>query len=216
MEVRNVTGARFRRLLWSTACGIAFLSASAALAGGQRPTPTPVPTRSPSRSLADIAGKIRLKRPGTGTRSVTITNENLSSYAEKGGITTAARPSSKPAPSTGGQVPGGGPGGGRREMGEEHKKQYWRNQYIRQKQLIEDLRRRIDELNSEIPALWNQFYARDDPSYRDGVIKPKIDRKLKEIEELKKRLPQEEKKLSEILEKARRDGALPGWFRDLT
>ncbi len=215
MRVRNTTGARSWRLLWSSACGIALLSASAALAGDQRPTPTPVPADSP-RSLADIAGKITLRKPQAGGRSITITNENLSSYAEKGGITTAAGSSSKPAPSTVGQVPGGRPGDGRREMGEEHKKQYWRNQYIRQKQLIEDLKRRIDELNSEIPALWNQFYAWDDPSYRDGVIKPKIDTKLKEVEELKKRLPEEEKKLPEILEKARRDGALPGWFRDLT
>ncbi len=213
MEVRSRAGFRRARGFRILLCTAGVLAAALPLgAGGTRPTPTPTPTRSPS-SLSDLASTLRLNRSQSGKGSVTITNENLSTYAQKGGITTA-----KGAQGTGaaprGDVPGARPGA-RREMGEEQKKQYWRSQYQRQKQLVEDLKRRIRELNEEIPALWSQFYAWDDPAYRDGVIKPKIDKKLQEIEELKKRLPEEEKKLPKILEKARKDGALPGWFRDL-
>ncbi len=213
MEVRKRAGSRRARGFRILLCAAGVLAAALPLvAGGTRPTPTPTPTRSPS-SLSDLASTLRLNRSQSGKGSVTITNENLSTYARRGGITTA-----KGAQGTGaaplGDVPGARPGA-RREMSEEQKKQYWRSQYQRQKQLVEDLKRRIRELNEEIPALWNQFYAWDDPAYRDGVIKPKIDKKLQEIEELKKRLPEEEKKLPKILEKARKDGALPGWFRDL-
>jgi len=185
---------------------------AAAPAAAQRPTPTPTPTRSP-RSLAEVASSITLKKSGTTSRSIQITNENLSSYASKGGITTATGSSGGVTRGTG--EPRGAVPGERRTLGDEGKKQYWRSRYQRQKQLVEDMKRRIDELNAEIPQLWSQFYAWDDPAYRDGVIKPKIDAKLQQVEELKKRLPEEEKKLPEILEEARRDGALPGWFRDL-
>ncbi|NOZ94055.1 MAG: hypothetical protein GXP47_04840 [Acidobacteria bacterium] len=179
------------------------------------PTPTPVPTRNPN-SLAAVASKIHLRKPGTTSRSsgVVITNENIKSYAEKGNLTTA---SGQPArTSATGSMPFGRTTTGQRKMSDDAKKSYWRNAYIRQKQLVDSIKKRIDELNREIPGLWRDFYAWDDPAYRDGVIKPKIDKKLKEVEELKKRLPAEEKKLPKILEDARRDGALPGWFRDLT
>ncbi len=179
------------------------------------PTPTPAPTRNPN-SLAAVASKIHLRKAGSTTSSsgVVITNENIKSYAEKGKLTTA---SGQPAgAATTGSMPFGRTTTGQRKMSDDAKKSYWRNAYIRQKQLVDSIKKRIDELNREIPGLWRDFYAWDDPAYRDGVIKPKIDKKLKEVEELKKRLPVEEKKLPKILEDARRDGALPGWFRDLT
>jgi len=180
------------------------------------PTPTPVPTRNP-HSLAAVASKIQLQKPAStaGSGGVVITDENIKSYAEKGKLTTA---SGQPA---GTATTGGTPFGrttttGERKMSDDAKKSHWRNAYIRQKQLVESIKKRIDELNREIPGLWRDFYAWDDPAYRDGVIKPKIDKKMKEEQELQKRLPEEEKKLPKILEDARRDGALPGWFRDLT
>ena len=73
----------------------------------------------------------------------------------------------------------------------------------------------IEELDKEIPALWNQFYSWDDPAYRDGVIKVKLDRALARRKELEERLAVEEEALPKILDEARRDGALPGWFRGL-
>ncbi len=178
------------------------------------PTPVPVPTMNP-HSLAAAASKIKLRNPSeeAGSGGVVITNENLKSYAEKGKLTTASGQPS--GPKTAG-TPFGRTTAGQRQMSDEAKKAYWRNTYIRQKQLVESIKKRIRELDREIPGLWRDFYAWDDPAYRDGVIKPKIDKKMKEQEELKKRLTVEEKHLPQILEDARRDGALPGWFRDLT
>ena len=77
------------------------------------------------------------------------------------------------------------------------------------------MKKRLADLNREIPGLWTKFYSWDDPAYRDGVIKPKLDRDLQEAKELQKKIPEEEAKLDQIREQARRDGALPGWFRGL-
>ena len=112
-------------------------------------------------------------------------------------------------------------GTGDRAQGEDEpaeqdkKREYWRNTYRAQQKLIEELQNRIEELDAEIPRLWNQFYAWDDPAYRDSVIKPELDAKLKERERLAERLPREREKLDEIVRDARRDGAQPGWFRNL-
>jgi len=182
----------------------------------ERPTPTPTaaPTHNPN-SLAEAAAKIKLRKtPNAEGAGVVINNENLKSYAEKGKLTTA---SGQPSQAKGVNAGAPGPGSkGQRKMSDEAKKAHWRGVYSRQKQLVESIEKRIKELNSEIPALQADFYKWDDPAYRDGVIKPKIDQKMKELNELQKRLPVEKAKLPKILEDARRDGALPGWFRDLT
>jgi len=51
--------------------------------------------------------------------------------------------------------------------------------------------------------------------YRDGVIKPRLDRSLERREKLGVLLLEEEPKLAEIKEKARQDGAEPGWWREI-
>ena len=63
--------------------------------------------------------------------------------------------------------------------------------------------------------LTDDFYSRDDPAYRDGVVKPKLDQSLRRREELERQLAQEEPVLEQIKVDARRDGADPGWFREL-
>jgi hypothetical protein len=49
--------------------------------------------------------------------------------------------------------------------------------------------------------------------YRDGVIKPKLDQALAQRQKLEVELQDEEAKLAQVKEAARRDGAQPGWFR---
>ncbi len=176
---------------------------------GKATTPTPVPG-----SLAAAARAARRRRAGTrlsGT-PIVITNENLKEYAAKGNLTYATG-------STGAAEAGvegdGGEGSEKGEKSVEKKREFWRNKYKAQKELVEKMKKRIEELDREIPGLWTQFYSWDDPAYRDGVIKPKLDKDLQERKELAQKLPQEQAKLDEILEQARRDGALPGWFRDL-
>jgi hypothetical protein len=98
---------------------------------------------------------------------------------------------------------------------EAEKRRYWRALYEKQLKLVHTLEQQIDVLNREIPGLWRDFYARDDPAYRDGVIKPKLDEALSRWERMTGQLENERAKLPKIREDARRDGAKPGWFRGL-
>lgn len=188
------------------------------------PAPTPTPTPSAGKpaaptpvpgSLAAAARAARKRRAGTkpsGT-PIVITNQNLKEYAAKGSLTYATGGAG--AAATGGAEGDRGEGAAEGEKSSEKKREFWRNKYKAQKELVEKMKKRIEELDREIPGLWTQFYSWDDPAYRDGVIKPKLDKDLQERKELAQKLPQEQAKLDEILEQARRDGALPGWFRDL-
>jgi len=202
-----------RPVSWPLAVAVAFFTAAAPSAYSARPSPTPRPTpttKPVSRSLADLAKRIRLRRPAgvgkTGSPSIIIDNENLSQFSNAGSITMVNRPGAKQA---GSPTPATGVEPGRSS------KEYWRGRYKQQLGLVQSLKKRLKDLSSEIPDLWNRFYAQDDPAYRDGVIKPKLDRDLQEDQALKKRLKKEEAKLPQILEDARRAGAPSSWFRDL-
>ncbi len=194
---------RFRSLL-VPACLLAI-----ALAGpvsGAEPTPTPEPGAARDGSLTDAAGGRELRgaaatRDETGT--IVITDDTLATLAARGGVTEA----------TG--TPAADLLAGEGEGGPVSRREAWRRAYAEQKELIAALAREIARLDQRIPELWNEFYAADDPSYRDGVIKPELDESLMRRDELERSLAAERPKLEDILEAARRDGAEPGWFRDL-
>jgi hypothetical protein len=160
---------------------------------------TPTPTRKPT--------------------PIVIDNETLKKYADEGRITTVQTPragqtsqsfrSSSPPGQTYGGVPGG------EDAREAEKRRYWRALYEKQLKLVRTLEQQIEVLNREIPGLWRDFYARDDPAYRDGVIKPKLDEALSRWERMTEQLENERAKLPKIREDARREGAKPGWFRGL-
>ncbi len=194
----------------------AVASATCMVQARPRPTPhpSPTPTATPRpRTLADLARRMRLQDQGGHGQPVLITNENLASYAARGGITTVTStpgPDEFRLPAADGE-PGLGPAG----SPEDSERDMWRQRYSGQQQKVAAMESRRRELDSEIPALWNQFYAWDDPAYRDGVIKPKLDAAIRERDDLDKQIADERRKLPEILDQARRAGAEPGWFRDL-
>jgi hypothetical protein len=194
--------------------GIIALLGSGAVAA-DKPTPTPTPRPAGGQSLADIAKDKKLKgdMAGASGGSIVITNENLSDLASKGGLTTA-KPGTNPA--SRGVHAGANVRVVDSETSERHRrKAYWQQRYMQQLERIAAIKRQIEELDLEIPALWNEFYARDDPAYRDGVIKPKLDRSLERRETLAALLLEEEPKLAQIKEQARQDGGEPGWWREI-
>lgn len=189
------------------------VGAVAMAADNPSPTPTPQPAR--GQSLADVAKDKKLKGDTAGTKdgSIVISNENLSGYAAKGGLTTA-KPGKNPA--TRGVHTGTNVKVVDSETLEQQRlKAFWQKRYMLQLERIAAIKRQIEELDLEIPALWNEFYARDDPMYRDGVIKPKLDRSLERRKNLEALLLEEEPKLAEIKEDARQAGGEPGWWRDV-
>jgi hypothetical protein len=198
---------------------IAALAGAVSLAGptsfaADDPTPTPRPVG--GQSLSELAKNKKLKgdQSGSTSGSIVISNENLSDYASRGGLTTA-RPASQVQSSRGVHAGQNVRVVDAQSAVENERMNHWRGIYVQQLERIAALERQIADLDYEIPGLWNDFYSRDDPAYRDGVIKPKLDRSLVRRDELAKQLEQERPKLQEIKESARKDGGEPGWFRGI-
>ena len=198
-----------QRGLWSrglvaTATVIALVGGPS-IAAGADPTPTPTPTPVPSRT------------------PIVITNDNLADYAAKGNVTSADDSSSAGK----GRRPVHEPGTDASKntavdavesaetLAQDEKMRFWRARYERQINLLASIEEQIAILDWEIPGLWRDFYAWDDPAYRDGVIKVKLDEFLARRERLEEQLKIEQEQLEKIRRDARKDGAQPGWFRGI-
>jgi hypothetical protein len=152
-------------------------------------TPTPGPTPTGKQTLNEVAKDKKLNKEAAGESDgpIVITNENLDDYASKGGLTEIKGSIKNVAegPHRAGVV------------------------------MVDPDAQQAQQRKYDIPGLWNDFYSRDDPAYRDGVVKPRLDDSLRKREELESQLSREEPKLGQIKEDARRDGAEPGWFREM-
>lgn len=198
---------------------VVLLGATVVVGAAENPTPTPVPTPQGERTLSDVAGKIELDKNAAGDKGpIVISDENLSKYAGKGHVTEVTKNGPQrgkrglaDVTGTGAQVEGQAPG----YAENLEKKQYWQSLYGQQIDLINQLREQIDVLDYEIPGLWRDFYSWDDPAYRDGVIKPKLDKALAQRQKLEVDMQNAMSKLDKIEADARRDGGQPGWFRGI-
>jgi len=180
------------------------------------PEPSRTPTPKPSGNLSSVAGDITLNTEAVGeSGGIVITNENLPALAEKGAVTEVTK-------SGGGQrargvadVQPGSLEGISAAADTTGKKNYWQTLYTQQIELLKNINLQIEVLDREIPGLWRDFYSWDDPAYRDGVIKPKLDEALAQRQKLEADLQAGQTRLDEIKVQARRDGGEPGWFRGL-
>ena len=207
-----------RRYVAPKHLGAALLLATvAALAGASEPTKTPTPNTGSEKTLSDVAGGIELnKKAAGGQESIVISDENLSTLAGKGRLTEVTKTGPTQTSRSLADVTGTGAGveGQDPEFVEtQEKKQYWQAIYGQQLSLVEDIRKQIDVLDYDIPGLWRDFYSWDDPAYRDGVIKPKLDKALARRQKLEVDMQTAESKLDQIVADSRKDGGQPGWFR---
>ncbi|HEX2163303.1 MAG TPA: hypothetical protein VHM02_05090, partial [Thermoanaerobaculia bacterium] len=91
---------------------------------------------------------------------------------------------------------------------------WWRG---RAREIREEWRRTLDEieeLETAAADLRWQFYAEDDLWVRDGQVKPEWDRVLDRLSEARNDLATFPRRLEELREEGRREGALPGWLRE--
>lgn len=154
------------------------------------------------RDLFAAAQRARAEKIGDTTAPVAIiTNENLADYADV--PLTTAQPS---------HTSSAGPG----EAGtqESDLEEYWRARVRSLRELWGTAVERQDELKEEIAGLRQQFYAADDPYYRDSQIKPKWDRALSGLAKAEWDETSSQEALARALEEGRRAGALPGWLRE--
>jgi exonuclease VII small subunit len=208
-----MTPLRDRRLL------VVFLAALLTLAAAPKPTPTPTPAAPPrltggfGKTAAGVAS-----RKSTEKKKVRITNESLVTEPDKGKLTTSdIRPAPTPSPKVGEPRPGGTPSppttaapAAATEGGEE----YWRGEVRRLRERVTELKETIARLETETTKLESDFYSWDDGAYRDRVIKPAWDKAREQLATARKELPVAEKDLADLPDRARKEGALPGWLRE--
>jgi len=183
--------------------------------GAEETTPTPVPKS--EKELSDVAGQIKLNTEAVGKSGpIVINNENLSELAGKGTVTEVTKKGPQYGSRPLADVKGDGAGiEGQVDGYAENldKKHHWQGVYSLQIGLLKDISAQIEALDYEIPGLWRDFYSWDDPAYRDGVIKPKLDEALAQRQKLEVDIQKGKARLNEIQVEARRDGGEPGWFR---
>ena len=176
-------------------------------------TPVVVETPAPGQSLAEAVRAAEQTRNRKEPKAaVAITNKTLVTDPKKGKLTTSLPQPTSPAPAPGHEklVPTPAPA----VPDDASAEVYWRERMHSARARVEELRERVRHLELESKKLENDFYSWDDGQYRDGVIKPAWDQKREELETARRDLEQAEKELSELPERARKAGALPGWLRE--
>jgi hypothetical protein len=191
---------------------LVLLAAQAAAPPPATPTPTPRlnillskesdQAAAPTGSLADVAKQIKLKLPEGQTR--VITNDSVKQLSQGVQLTTG-QPTGAPAPAPMGAATGR----------EDRKKAMWQQRYREAVTRVAALEAEVKRLQGEAARLERDFYALDDPAQRDGVVKPAWDKAVNDLRRAQADLAEARKKPEQVLEAARRDGALPGWFRGL-
>ena len=155
-------------------------------------------------SLSEVAKHIKLKFPANQPR--VLTNATVKQLAEGVELTT-------------GTVGPGGPHGGAAvpALGgnEEAKKTKWQQRYRAAVERVRKLEAEVKSLETKVVVLERDFYSRDDPVYRDSTIKPAWDKALSDLEKARTDLETARNQPDEVVNAARHDGALPGWFRGL-
>ncbi|REJ82112.1 MAG: hypothetical protein DWQ36_04265 [Acidobacteria bacterium] len=134
-----------------------------------------------------------------------IDDENLAEYAKDVKVTIGSGPIDKEELAAAEEALAvGGPEG----------EEYWRSEALRLRLAWREAYDSVPELEADAARLRNEFYAADDPFYRDREIKPAWDRTLDRIEEAKEEMQRFRDELEDLLERGRRAGALPGWLRE--
>lgn len=187
--------------------------AAAAAAPPPTPTPTPAPVsrlatrgsgtaRPASGSLADLAGRVKLRLPEGQGR--VITNDSLKTLGAGVELTTAKAAS--PVDSDAGQGA---------DAEEARLREQWQERYQAARAELEALEQEIYRLEGEVGRLESEFYATDDPVRRDTVVKPAWDKAIADLAAARERLADAQAAPDKVRDDALRDGALPGWFRGL-
>jgi hypothetical protein len=192
---------------------VLLLATAAAIQATPTPTPTPMPgfslgvlraepnTPPPKgSSLGEVARSIKLRLP-PGEKSLTITNSNLPELSEGVVLTSGAGTSLSPS--------------GLGEGNEQSQRLGWQNRYQQARGYASFLQDRLANLQAEVGRLERQFYAEDDPAYRDGVIKPAWDKALADIKKTQEELEKARSLPDQVRNEAMQHGAAPGWFRGL-
>lgn len=198
------------------------------LSGGfGRPRATPPPPADGGQSLADVVRAAKEARqqgenPTRERSGLTIDNRSLVTNPDKGRVSTsrvaparehppAASVPSAPRNAPAEATPAAATSASAAPSASEAE---WREIARAARKRAADAKARVGELEAAVKKLENDFYAWDDGQYRDRVIKPAWDKTRDQLEDARRELAAAEKDVTDLPEKARRAGAMPGWIRE--
>jgi hypothetical protein len=186
---------------------IVAILASAGYAAAQSTAVTPS-----SKPLADVAKDEEARRKSIRRPAKVYTNDNL--RAAPAGSEPPSVASSSAAP--GNATPSGNASpsapAARATDPPKQDQAYWQNRIKEARDSVTRSQLFADSLQTRINSLWTDFVNRDNP-----VEKAKLeqDRKtaLAELDKVKKEIQDQQKKITEIEDEARRAGVPAGWLR---
>lgn len=181
--------------------GLLLLAVAEAVAGTPpRPTATPTPAPATAevlhvRSLAEYAERVRLEPLAEVVQDGVIGNETVTDLAEGVGVTQVHRPAAdlEPAPTP--------------KRVDPRIRTRWRRQYARQHEKVARLISKREALESELKGLRRQVWTTKTLARLDAV--------KAELHHLESEIAAAEARLNGIVTEARKEGALPSWFRGL-
>lgn len=166
--------------------------------------------RAQNPTLGELAKKEEERRRALKTAGKVVTNDDLPKSTAKPQPPTPDKPAAAVAED---KTPKPAEDAGKPKSEEGTRDQaYWKE---RIGQVREELRRNemfAEALQTRINALTADFTARDDPHQRARVAEDRV-KALAELDRLKADMELQKKKISDIEEDARRQGAPPGWLR---
>lgn len=162
------------------------------------------------RTLAEASKLAKARKGEHGPSVVSINDENLREYSEKGEVIVLESAPAAPNP-VDDQAALVDPTVSNVDS-TVRDEEYWRNRALELRMGWRRTVDRIQELTLESAALRQRFYAEDDPYVRDGQLKPSWDRVLDRIEQLKTRSEQYDRELEVFIEEGRQSQAHQGWL----
>jgi hypothetical protein len=165
-----------------------------------------------TESLIEASRRAKSEKANAGTPIAVITDENLKDYAARGKL-TMAQPGRPPAAAQGTKREATDAATNADTEQEVSEEDYWSQRVLDLRTAWRDAVDSIDELEGRAQKLRTEFYAADDPRYRDTRIKPAWDRALDQIAQARRDAARFQEELQVALEEGRRSGALPGWLR---
>jgi len=172
------------------------------------PTANPEGKRTQKPTLFEASEAERLRRQASTDQpsTIIITDANLGEYAKGGQMTELVTEKREE-----GETPSAATGSAAASDDEET---YWRTRVRDSRLAWRAAADRVEDLKGQVAKLRHDFYAEDDPAYRDLEIKPAWDRTAVELTQAQLRVGDLENQVQLLLAEGFEAGALPGWLRE--
>ena len=161
------------------------------------------PAEEQRQSIYAASQAEKKRRETVGKSTIVLTNKTLTQYS-KGNVTYVEDEADLL------EAEEDDPPAGPAEPDEE----YWRNLVLDLRLSWREAYDDIEEHKLDIARLRREFYAEDDPFYRDSQIKPAWDKALEDLREAERTVRRSERELEQAIDDGRHAGALPGWLRE--